>query len=144
MSDCNCVTLKKLEGPLHPSGKDYCCKECGRQYVAKPLEITVSYGTPAPLADLYSGQRAWLNDFGKLPLAGAQVAQPVDYEKKLREIENSYVAWLCFRGGRDGEHLASVHTCDSNFPGAFKVYRWPAIEAAIRTVAGQPEGEKWK
>jgi hypothetical protein len=65
----------------------------------------------------------------------------------LTKLENSYVAWLCFRGGRDGQHYATVHTCDSNFPGAFKVYRWEIVAEAIAALrpsltAKQPEYPK--
>src|SRR5271157_3272428 len=54
---------------------------------------------------------------------------------------NNYVAWLCFRGGRDGDSVASVHTCDSNYPGAFKVYRWSVIDAALIKVIAKVQRE---
>ncbi len=41
---CNCNTLTRLGGPIH-GPRDYYCKECGDQYVAKPFEITVKFGT---------------------------------------------------------------------------------------------------
>jgi hypothetical protein len=45
--DCKHNHLTRLEGPIHPSGKDYVCDECGEQFKAEPLgPITVSYGLP--------------------------------------------------------------------------------------------------
>jgi hypothetical protein len=46
MSDCNHVALNLIEGPLHPSGKDYVCKQCGEQFRAEPIIIGVQYGKP--------------------------------------------------------------------------------------------------
>jgi hypothetical protein len=46
MSECNHVVLSLIEGPLHPSGKDYVCKQCGEQFRAEKLEIGVSFGMP--------------------------------------------------------------------------------------------------
>jgi hypothetical protein len=43
---CNHVTLTLLEGPIHPGGHDYVCKECGQQFTAKEFVIGVSYGKP--------------------------------------------------------------------------------------------------
>lgn len=36
-----------------------------------------------------------------------------------------HVAWLRFKTGNDGRP-ATIHVCDSDAPGAFKVYRHPA------------------
>jgi hypothetical protein len=44
--DCNHVTLTKLGGPLHPSGSDYYCKECGEQFRVKLAVIGVHFGKP--------------------------------------------------------------------------------------------------
>lgn len=43
MSDCKHNELKRLEGPLHISGKDYVCANCGEQFRAKKLSISGSY-----------------------------------------------------------------------------------------------------
>jgi hypothetical protein len=50
-NDCKCITLTKVEGPLH-EGRDYVCEECGQQYRIEPLDITVSHGpVPEPLPE---------------------------------------------------------------------------------------------
>lgn len=46
MNNCNHNHLDRLEGPLHPSGKDYVCKDCGQQFKAEPIVIGVSFGRP--------------------------------------------------------------------------------------------------
>jgi hypothetical protein len=46
MSDCNHNHLTRLEGPLHPGGKDYLCNECGEQFGAEPIVIDVQFGKP--------------------------------------------------------------------------------------------------
>ena len=38
---------------------------------------------------------------------------------------NDYVAWLCFRNRKDNQQ-PYLAICDSDTPGAFKVYRHPA------------------
>lgn len=58
MSDCttNHARLVRLEGPLHPSGKDYRCECCGEIVEAevKPATIGVGYGgiIPSPGRDV--------------------------------------------------------------------------------------------
>lgn len=51
MNDCktNHARLTKLEGELHPSGKDYRCECCGEvvEVEIKPADIGVAYGQPA-------------------------------------------------------------------------------------------------
>jgi hypothetical protein len=42
---CQCVTLVKLGGPIHPSGKDYYCTLCGKQFKAEEIVIGVQMGT---------------------------------------------------------------------------------------------------
>lgn len=48
MSDCttNHARLVRLEGPIHESGKDYRCDDCGEIVEAevKPATIGVGYG----------------------------------------------------------------------------------------------------
>lgn len=50
MSDCPTkhATLMRIEGPLHPSGKDYLCTDCGEivEVEIKPSTIGVVYGQP--------------------------------------------------------------------------------------------------
>jgi hypothetical protein len=50
MSDCttNHARLIRLEGELHPSGKDYRCDDCGDVFEVevKPATIGVGYGEP--------------------------------------------------------------------------------------------------
>lgn len=41
--------------------------------------------------------------------------------------ESEYVAWLYYKTGRDGRPT-TIHVCDSDAEGAFKVYRHPADE----------------
>ena len=41
-----------------------------------------------------------------------------DLPMPSQEQENNYVAWCRFSA-------QSIQTCDSDAPGAFKVYRWP-------------------
>lgn len=43
--DCKHNHLDRLEGPLHPSGKDYVCKDCGEHLRAEIIVITVQMGT---------------------------------------------------------------------------------------------------
>jgi hypothetical protein len=45
MDNCNHVELKKLGGPIHPSGKDYYCLACGQQFKAEILVIGIAFGT---------------------------------------------------------------------------------------------------
>jgi len=45
-NECKCLELKKLDGPLNPSGKDYYCIVCGREYRAELLAVVVKYGKP--------------------------------------------------------------------------------------------------
>lgn len=47
MSDCNCNTLRRLEGPMHEGLKIYRCPDCGEQVEVKPAKIEVGYGKPA-------------------------------------------------------------------------------------------------
>ena len=42
--DCKHNQLQRIEGPLHPSGKDYVCTLCGEQFRAEELAITVHMG----------------------------------------------------------------------------------------------------
>ena len=50
MSDCktNHARLVRLEGELHPSGKDYRCDDCGEivEVEVKSATIGVGYGEP--------------------------------------------------------------------------------------------------
>lgn len=49
--ECKCLVLKKIEGVLHPSGRDYACTECGLIHEAKPSPVIIEFGledaTPA-------------------------------------------------------------------------------------------------
>jgi hypothetical protein len=44
MSECNHNHLTRLDGPMHPSGKDYRCEECGQQLKAEVIVIA-QFGT---------------------------------------------------------------------------------------------------
>jgi len=44
--DCKHNHLTRLEGPIHPSGKDYVCDECGEQFKAEKFVISAIYGMP--------------------------------------------------------------------------------------------------
>lgn len=44
--ECECLVLKKIEGVLHPSGRDYACTECGLIHEAKPSPVIVEFGLP--------------------------------------------------------------------------------------------------
>ncbi len=44
--ECECLVLKKIEGVLHPSGRDYACMECGLIHEAKPAPVIVEFGLP--------------------------------------------------------------------------------------------------
>jgi hypothetical protein len=46
--DCKHTHLTRLEGPIHPSGKDYVCDNCGEQFRAEVLVIGVQFGTKKP------------------------------------------------------------------------------------------------
>ena len=47
MSECTHNTLTRIEGPLHPSGKDYVCPACGEQFKAEPSVIGQQQGEGA-------------------------------------------------------------------------------------------------
>ena len=42
--ECECLVLKKIEGVLHPSGRDYACTECGLIHEAKPSPVIIEFG----------------------------------------------------------------------------------------------------
>lgn len=46
-TQCNHVDLKKLGGPIHRSGKDYYCLECGEQFKAEVIVIGIQFGIKA-------------------------------------------------------------------------------------------------
>jgi hypothetical protein len=62
MSDCLHNELKRLEGPLHPRGKDYVCQSCGQQFRAEPLSIGVGYGKPRASRICHCGHSIDLHD----------------------------------------------------------------------------------
>lgn len=43
MDNCKHNHLDRLEGPLHPSGKDYVCRDCGEQLKAEVITIGVKF-----------------------------------------------------------------------------------------------------
>jgi len=45
---CKHNHLTKLEGPIHPSGKDYRCDDCGEivEVEIRPAVIGVQFGKP--------------------------------------------------------------------------------------------------
>lgn len=49
--ECKHNKLQILEGPIHPSGKDYVCNECGQQFRAEELMITSKPEVKGGLAD---------------------------------------------------------------------------------------------
>ena len=55
--------------------------------------------------------------------------------------EENYVAWLRYAGATDDPNRHLV-LCDSNSPGAFKVYRWSAMAAAPLPAQGEPPRHK--
>jgi hypothetical protein len=40
--------------------------------------------------------------------------------------EDRYVAWVRYNN-HDGRSATTLHLCDSDAPGAFRVYRWPDL-----------------
>lgn len=48
--------------------------------------------------------------------------------RAVEQSENDYVAWMQYRRHNG---MTTIHVCDSDSPGAFKVYR-SAVEKAVR------------
>jgi len=44
MDECKHNHLSRLEGALHPNGKDYVCRECGEQFTAEKSVIGAHLG----------------------------------------------------------------------------------------------------
>lgn len=51
-----------------------------------------------------------------------------------RDDRDDYVAWLCFKHRHDNQQPYLI-VCDSDTPGAFKVYRRHALDAAEAEIA---------
>jgi hypothetical protein len=49
MVDCKHRRLVLLEGPIHDSGKDYACADCGERFKAEVFKITSHFGTNPPI-----------------------------------------------------------------------------------------------
>ena len=52
-------------------------------------------------------------------------------EARERPEPSQHVAWLRYKPGNDGRPT-TIHLCDSDAPGAFKVYRSPPEVASLR------------
>ena len=46
---------------------------------------------------------------------------PCPHEAEAKRLAEDHVAYLCYH--EHGDHPTTIHICDSDFPGAFKVYR---------------------
>lgn len=74
----------------------------------------------------YEQFRRWADEIAALEQQlAAKDAEIARLRKEIAEAfnEDTYVAWVFYRGGRDGNRPATIHLCDSDAPGAFKVWR---------------------
>lgn len=62
----------------------------------------------------------WKGEIDKLIAEGREVVS-----------HDNYVAWMRFVGGKEDDDPQRIEVCDSDDPGAFKVYRHPSLEGRL-------------
>lgn len=99
-------------------------REGARDYATRAARLE-SDGTEAALnfADTYKAKAEVLREYAD-KIEARNVKQ--EYRPKREGSADDYVAW-CRYTSTDGDQMGRIVTCDSDAPGAFKIYRAPEL-----------------